>query len=306
MRLWLSKSSEVPIREQLASQIILGITSADLKPGQKLPSTRELARRFRIHANTVIATYRDLEARGWIELRQGSGAYVREKKATPETSSENGDNNKLVLDQLTTAFLQQARSRGFSLREVKASLQYWLALQPPDHILVIDPDTALCEILMAEIKEATDWRVTGADLAQCSDAKKLAGALPVALYSRADQVRPALPPNTNCHLLHLNSVPAAMQGRTKPAADALVTVVSGWPDFLRWSHAILIAVGIEEAALNLRLTTEPGWQRGLRESAFVIADMLTAKQLPADLETRVFRLIADASLAELRDLMPRH
>ena len=46
MRIWLSKSSEVPLREQLATQIILGIVSNDLKSGQKLPSTRELARRF--------------------------------------------------------------------------------------------------------------------------------------------------------------------------------------------------------------------------------------------------------------------
>lgn len=69
---------------------------------------------------------------------------------------------------------------------------------------------------------------------------------------------------------------------------------------------MLIAVGIEEAALNLRLTNEAGWQRGLRESAFVIADMLTAKQLPPELDTRVFRLIADSSLDELRELMPRH
>ncbi len=301
MRLWLSKSSEVPLREQLASQIILGITSADLKPGQRLPSARELARRFRIHANTVITTYRDLAERGWIELRQGSGAYVLEKKATND-GSEDG---KLALDQLTTAFLQQARSRGFAIQDVKASVQYWLELQPPDHILVIDPDAALCEILMAEIAEATGWRVTGTNVDGCQDAKKLAGAQPVALYSRADAMRAALPPNTNCHLLHLNSVPAAMQGKEKPAPDALVAVVSGWADFLRWSHAILIAVGIEEAALNMRLTNEAGWQRGLRESAFVIADMLTAKQLSAELDTRVFRLIADASLAELRELMPR-
>jgi DNA-binding transcriptional regulator YhcF (GntR family) len=48
MHLWLSKNSEVPIREQLITQIRLAILSDDLKPGQKLPSTRELARRFRI------------------------------------------------------------------------------------------------------------------------------------------------------------------------------------------------------------------------------------------------------------------
>lgn len=301
MRFWLSKNSEVPLREQLASQIILGITSADLKPGQKLPSTRELARRFRIHANTVIATYRELAERGWIELRQGSGAYVREKTARPQN-----EDGKLALDQLTTAFLQQAHSRGYSMQEVKASLQYWLDLQPPDHVLVIDPDEALCAILMAEIEEATGWRVRGMTLDGCQEAKRFTGALPVALYSRADRVRAALPNNANCHLLHLNSVPAAMQGRERPAADALIAVVSGWADFLRWSQAILVAVGIEDAALNLRLTHEAGWHRGLHECAFVIADLLTARKLARDLDTRVFRLIADASLAELRDLQPRH
>jgi len=53
MRLWLSKNSEVALREQLATQIILGIISEDLKPDQRLPSTRELARRFDLHPNTV-------------------------------------------------------------------------------------------------------------------------------------------------------------------------------------------------------------------------------------------------------------
>lgn len=301
MRLWLSKNSEVPIREQLASQIILGITSADLKPGQKLPSTRELARRFQIHSNTVIATYRELEERGWIELRQGSGAFVREKT----TQSENHLEGKLALDQMTTSFLKQARSRGYSMQEIKDSLQYWIDLQPPDHVLVIDPDEALCAILTAEIEEATNWHVCGTNLDGCNDPKRFIGALPVALYSRAEIIRAALPGNTLCHLVHLNSVPAAMQGRERPAPDALVAVVSGWPDFLRWAHAVLVAVGIEDAALYMRLTQEKGWQRGLRECAFVITDMLTAKQIPCDLETRVFRLISDSSLTELRDLSPR-
>jgi DNA-binding transcriptional regulator YhcF (GntR family) len=305
MRLWLSKSSDVPIREQLVSQIILGITSADLKPGQRLPSTRELARRFRIHANTVIAAYRDLEERGWLELRQGSGAYVRAKKATSDYNSGGRADGKLALDQLTTRFLQQARSHGFAIQDIKASVQYWLDLQPPDHILVIDPDAALCEILMAEIAEASGWRVMGTSVNECN-AEKLAGAQPVALYSRADAVRAVLPANTHCHLLHLNSVMAAMQGREKPPPEALIAVVSGWADFLRWSHAMLVAVGIEESALNLRLTNESGWQRGLHESAFVIADTLTARQLPNTLDTRVFRLIADASLTELRDMIPHH
>src|SRR3989449_9916107 len=73
MRLWLSKSSEVPLREQLVTQIRLGIISGDLSSRQRLPSTRELARRFRIHANTVSAAYRELHRNGWVDFRRGSG-----------------------------------------------------------------------------------------------------------------------------------------------------------------------------------------------------------------------------------------
>src|ERR671933_2150064 len=107
MRLWLSKNSDVPLREQLVRQIMLGVVSDDLKPGQRLPSTRELARRFRIHSNTVSAAYRELAERGWVELRRGSGIYVKAREgdsALPETGLE--------LDQLIAVFLNVARTRG--------------------------------------------------------------------------------------------------------------------------------------------------------------------------------------------------
>ncbi|HKP13693.1 MAG TPA: GntR family transcriptional regulator, partial [Blastocatellia bacterium] len=94
MRIWLSKNNDVPLREQLATQILLGIVSDDLKPGQRLPSTRELAQRFQIHANTVSAAYRDLAERGWVEFRKGSGIYVR------QPVSERAPGEPLELDQI--------------------------------------------------------------------------------------------------------------------------------------------------------------------------------------------------------------
>src|ERR1041384_1141284 len=78
MRLWLSKNSSLPLREQLVRQIMFGVVSGDLKPGPRLPSTRELARRFRIHSNTVSAPFRELERTGGLEVRKGSGVYVRQ------------------------------------------------------------------------------------------------------------------------------------------------------------------------------------------------------------------------------------
>src|SRR5258708_28007102 len=75
-----ARGSEVPIREQLVTQVILGILSDDLAPGQRLPSTRVLARRFRLHPNTVSAGYRQLERERWVEFRHGSGVDVRARK----------------------------------------------------------------------------------------------------------------------------------------------------------------------------------------------------------------------------------
>ena len=91
-----------------------------------------------------------------------------------------------------------------------------------------------------------------------------------------------------------------MQGREYPPDDALVTVVSHWPEFLRWARTMLVAAGIDLVSLDFRDARTRGWQRGLRSSAFVITDALTATQIPAGCDTRVFRVIADSSLDELR------
>jgi hypothetical protein len=45
MQFWFARSGEVSIREQLVTQVVLGILSDDLAPGQRLPRTRDLARR---------------------------------------------------------------------------------------------------------------------------------------------------------------------------------------------------------------------------------------------------------------------
>ena len=295
MRIWLSKSSEVPLREQLATQILLGIVSNDLKPGQKLPSTRELARRYDIHSNTVSAAFQDLEKRGWVEFRKGSGVYVR------QLSTDAATDPKLELDQLISTLLQVARERGHSLGEIQARVKRWLETQPPDHFLVIEPDEEMRSILIAEIKQATGFRVAGVGIEECSRAEVLAGAATVAMYGQAEGVRAALPPDASCLLLRLRSVPGTIAGQERPSADSLVTVVSRWPDFLKWARTILVAAALDPDAMSFRDAREPGWQKGLKSSAMVITDALTATQLPAGCRTRVFRIIADSSLDELRN-----
>jgi hypothetical protein len=249
----------------------------------------------------VSAAYRDLVMRGWVELRRGSGIYVREHGGDNQPETEFG------LDRLISAFLQAAREHGYSLKEVQARIKRLLELQPPDHFLVVESDEEMRKILMAEIKEATRFPVSGAGLEACGDASMLAGAQVVALYGQeGERVRASLPSGINCLHLHARSVPASMQGRDLPPPDALVAVVSRWPEFLRWARTMLVAAGIDPTALSFRDARRPGWQRGLRSSAFVITDALTAGLLPEGCDVRVFRLISDASLEELRELVKQH
>jgi len=153
MQLWFARGSEVTIREQLVTQIILGILSDDLAPGQRLPSTRELARRFRLHPNTVSAGYRQLERERWVEFRHGSGVYVRPRK--PELAPSSA----LALDQLIAKLFRSARELGAPLSTVRSRLRQWLELQPPDHFLLIEPEEELRRIVVAEIGQAVTFPV---------------------------------------------------------------------------------------------------------------------------------------------------
>jgi Predicted transcriptional regulators len=294
LKFWLAKSSEVPLREQLATQIIMGIVSGDLATEERLPSTRDLARRFGIHSNTVSAVYRELAGRGWVEFRKGSGVYVSNtgERAPLET--------RLELDQLISSFLQVARSRGFSLAEVQKRVRQWMELQPPDQFLVIAQDKELRAILAVEVREATGFRVAETDLEGCARSDILTGSIPLTMVGQVKQARAALPPDTALLVLKYHSVPESLKGEEAPPPDALITVASRWPEFLKWSRAILVAAGVNAHALSFRDARQRHWEKGLRSSTFVITDALTARSLPQGCRARIFNIIADSSLDELR------
>jgi DNA-binding transcriptional regulator YhcF (GntR family) len=298
MRLWLAKNSEVPIREQLITQITLGIVSNDLKPSERLPSTRDLARRYSIHANTVSAAYRELARRGWVEFRKGSGVYVRVR------ADEKMDGS-LALDQLISRFFRHLREDGYSLAEIQAGVSRSLSGQRPDHFVVLEPDPELREILVAEIRLATKKRVAGAGPTDLDNASVLIGAVPLVLYGHREAFGDRVKPETDVIMLHSGSVVESFRGETKPRADALIAIVSRWPEFLRWSRTLLVAAGLDGDALSFRDARERGWEKGLRSAAFVITDSLMAPQIPAGCEIKLFRVISDRSIKEVCEYAER-
>jgi len=298
MRLWLNRTSEVSLREQLMTQVVLGILCRELTPGQRLPSTRELARRFGIHPNTASAAWRELEREGWVELRHGSGVYVRATRPAAPLTPE------LAIDHLIGDLAARARKLGAPESLLRARLRQWLDLAPPARWLVIEPDPELRRIVIHEMEQALALPVAGCAFEDCATKEVLDRSLPVVLPSKAAAVRKLLPAATALTVLEVHPVGPSLQDhlqRYMPAkAGLLVGVASRWSEFQRIARTMLIAAGIAPECLIVRDPARPGWKRGLDATAGVVCDAVTALELPPGVFPLCFTLLNEPTLAELR------
>ena len=76
MQIVLSQTSQTPLYEQIKEQIRAAVLARTLRPGDALPSLRELARDLRVSLITVTRAYSDLAAEGVIGSRRGKGTVV--------------------------------------------------------------------------------------------------------------------------------------------------------------------------------------------------------------------------------------
>lgn len=290
MQLWFSRQSDISIREQLATQLVLAIVSGELAPGQRLPSTRELARRFRLHPNTVSAGYRQLENSNWLEFRKGSGVYVNQQH--PEA----GD-GQIELDQLIGEFFASARKLKTPLAVVRARLKQWLEMQPPDHFLVIEPDERLARILVKEIEPAVTLPVKSVSH---FDGEAAPGAIPVVLSISAQKTRKMPAHYGDPITLHLRSARESLAQHLPVSRSILIGIASGWAPFLKNARTMLTSAGFHPDCLLLRDTTKPGWKRGLNDVAAVLCDSLTATLVKDRPIVLTFPLLSGRSIQELR------
>ena len=65
-----------PIYSQIVDGLRQQITAGILRPGDRLPSVRELASQLAINPNTIQRAYRELESAGWVQTQPGKGCFV--------------------------------------------------------------------------------------------------------------------------------------------------------------------------------------------------------------------------------------
>ena len=76
MDIVISNASDLPIYEQISTQIKALIMNGTLKEGELLPSIRVIAKELKVSIITTKRAYADLERDGLIEVVQGRGSFV--------------------------------------------------------------------------------------------------------------------------------------------------------------------------------------------------------------------------------------
>jgi GntR family transcriptional regulator len=75
----LNLQSKLPINEQIQTEILRFIEAGVLRPGERLPSVRQLATENGINPNTVARAYAELEKQGAVYNIPKKGVYVAER-----------------------------------------------------------------------------------------------------------------------------------------------------------------------------------------------------------------------------------
>ena len=113
---WILDMDAGPIFEQIGKNVRRLLARGDVRPGEKLPSARELAGTLSVNPNTIVHAYGELEAQQIIEKRRGLGTFVREDAPV-------GTMRKEMLKQIAETFVNEVRQLGVESEEAMAALK---------------------------------------------------------------------------------------------------------------------------------------------------------------------------------------
>jgi GntR family transcriptional regulator len=114
----LDMRSNEPIYLQIVRQMQDLVTNGKLKPGDQLPTVREMATELRVNFNTVARAYRLLDESGLISTQRGRGTYIWELP-------DDGDRESIrqqTLQGMAQNYLDEAARLGYSAEEALNTL----------------------------------------------------------------------------------------------------------------------------------------------------------------------------------------
>jgi GntR family transcriptional regulator len=108
-----------PLHAQLERSIRAAIASRRLRPGDQLPTVRQLAVALRINANTVAKVYTHLEREGALGTRRGVGTFVLD---APQLATDHQEARDAELRAVVARAIADAHARGFTVADLRRAL----------------------------------------------------------------------------------------------------------------------------------------------------------------------------------------
>lgn len=119
MKIAVDLTSHTPVYSQVMGQVKRAVATGELKPGDQLPTVRQLAADLRINFNTVARAYRLLDEEGVISTQHGRGTYI----LGPSSGRDSQRLRRQQLAALSEYFVEEAEKLGFRPKEVRALVE---------------------------------------------------------------------------------------------------------------------------------------------------------------------------------------
>lgn len=110
--------SSTPLWAQIAGRVRVAVAAGELRPGEILPSVRELAKRLRVNPATVAQAYKELAREGFVETRHGAGTFVREVSLDRRRKER-----KLTAEEMVRRMLIQGARMGIGPEELAEAFE---------------------------------------------------------------------------------------------------------------------------------------------------------------------------------------
>jgi len=118
-----------PVYLQIMEQVKRAIAAGTLRPGDQLPTVRQLAADLRVNFNTVARAYRLLDEEGIISTQHGRGTYI----LSPSSVKDARRLRKQQLATLIEHFVEEAEKLGFAPKEVRTLVNGQLKAWEEEH-----------------------------------------------------------------------------------------------------------------------------------------------------------------------------
>ena len=311
-RFALDRSLPVPLGVQLRGKIKYGIACGELRPGERLPSVRDLAVQIGIAPMTVAAVYRELQEAELLEARGGSGTFVASSGAEDMTRRD----GLRRLRQRVDALLHDAEALGLDAADILALVNMRLRAAPEAGLRLVF--VGVFEAASLDYAAAIQTRLPAADRIEAVTVERLrqepalcldaaSADLVLTIADRRAEVAgllgPKAPPLVTVRFLPAEQVRAALAGLDP---FTRVAVVSLFPEWLA-----MMTAGVERFAPHVSqvaatVLDAPDLAERLAMADFVVfatgAEAVQAR-LPPGVATLEYRHAPDPGDIE-RNLQP--